>query len=381
MFTQKFKLFRLFGFSVEADATWLLLALLVTWTLASGVFPHYFEGLPAQTYWIMAVVGAAGLFMSIILHELGHSLVARHFGLQIKSITLFVFGGVADMEDEPASAKAELLMAVAGPATSIALSLALFGAALLFAPGKGISPLQGVLAYLAWLNGILAAFNLLPAFPLDGGRVFRALLWAWRGNLRWATRFASRVGGGFGIALIALGVFSLFSGNVVGGFWWILIGMFMRSASQSSYRHLLVRRALEGENLRRFMRTEVVTVPRYISLQELVDEYVYKYHFKMFPVVEDDRILGCVSTRGIRSVDRDEWGRTPVGEIMESCAGTNSIAPDEDPMKVLSIMSKTGNSRLLVVEGDKLVGIITLKDILSFLSLKMHLEEGEELPE
>ncbi|MFO7975449.1 MAG: site-2 protease family protein [Candidatus Hydrogenedentota bacterium] len=381
MFTHKIKLFRLFGFSVEADATWILLALLVTWTLASGVFPYYFDGLKTQTYWIMAAVGAAGLFMSIILHELGHSLVARRFGLPIKSITLFVFGGVADMEEEPANAKVELLMAIAGPATSIVLSLVLFGASFALSPGEGISPLQGVLIYLAWLNGILAAFNLLPAFPLDGGRVFRALLWAWRGNLRWATRFASQVGGGFGIILIALGVVSLFTGNVIGGFWWILIGMFMRSASQSSYRHLLVRRALEGESLRRFMRTDVVTVPRYISLRELVEEYVYKYHYKMFPVVEDDRVLGCVSTRSIRDIDREDWDSTPVGEIVESCTETNSIPPDEDPMKALSLMSKTGNSRLLVVEGEQLVGIITLKDILSFLSLKMDLEEGEEFAE
>ena len=381
MFTHKIKLFRLFGFSIEADATWILLAILVTWTLASGVFPYYFDDLQPRTYWIMAAVGAAGLFMSIILHELGHSLVARRFGLPIKSITLFVFGGVADMEEEPANAKVELLMALAGPATSIILSLAFFGAAFVFAPSEGISPLQGVLIYLAWLNGILAAFNLLPAFPLDGGRVFRALLWAWRGNLRWATRFASRVGGGFGIILIALGVVSLFSGNIVGGFWWILIGMFMRSASQSSYRHLLVRRALEGENLRRFMRTEVVTVPRYISLRELVEDYVYKFHYKMFPVVEEGRILGCVSTRNIRNVDREEWERTPVGEIMESCMEANSVPPDEDPMKALSLMSRTGNSRLMDVEGDQLVGIITLKDILSVLSLKMHLEEGEELSE
>ncbi len=383
MFTYKVKLFRLFGFSVEADASWVLLAVLVTWTLAHGVFPIYFEGLTTGTYWTMAIVGAAGLFMSIILHELGHSLVARRFGLPIKSITLFVFGGVADMEDEPPTATAELFMAIAGPATSIALALLMFGGALavpLVLPQyNGITPVQGVLWYLAWLNSILAVFNLLPAFPLDGGRVLRALLWGWRGNLRWATRFASNVGSGFGIVLIAMGIFWLFTGNVVGGFWWILIGMFMRSAAQSSYRHVLVRRALEGESLRRFMRTDVVTVPRYISLQELVEEYVYKYHYKMFPVVEDDKLIGCVSTRELRNVDREEWDRTPVGEIMGNCSESNSVSPDEDPMKVLSTMNRTGQSRMLVIEGDQLAGIITLKDMLNFLSLKVGLEEGEEL--
>jgi predicted transcriptional regulator len=189
------------------------------------------------------------------------------------------------------------------------------------------------------------------------------------------------VGGAFGIFLIALGVLSLFSGNVLGGFWWILIGMFMRSASQSSYQHLLIRRALEGENLRRFMRTDVVTVPRYISLRELVDDYVYKYHYKMFPVVEGDTVLGCVSTRNIRTVEREAWDGTPVGEIMERSCEANSISPDEDPMQALSRMSQTGNSRLLVLEGDKLAGIITLKDILNFLSLKMDLEEGEQMLE
>jgi Zn-dependent protease/CBS domain-containing protein len=381
LFTQKFKLFRLFGFSIEADATWILLAVLVTWSLATGLFPHYFEGFSAQIYWTLALLGAAGLFLSIILHELGHSLVARHFGLHIKSITLFVFGGVADMEDEPSSAKAELLMALAGPATSIALSLGFFGAAFAVGRGENISPLQGLLRYLAGLNGLLAAFNLLPAFPLDGGRVLRAALWAWRGNLRWATRFAAGIGGAFGIVLIALGVLSLLSGNVIGGFWWILIGMFMRSASQSSYRHLLIRRALEGESLRRFMRTDVVTVPRYLSLRALVDEYVYKYHFKMFPVVEEDTVLGCVSTRNIRLVDREAWDRTPVSEIMERTCESNSISPNEDPMLALSRMSQTGNSRLLVLEGDKLAGIITLKDILSFLSLKMDLEDDEQMLE
>ena len=288
MFTHKFKLFRLFGFSVEADASWLLLAILVTWTLASGVFPYYFGDLAPQTYWIMAAVGAAGLFMSIILHELGHSLVARSVGIHIKSITLFVFGGVADMEDEPATARDELLMAIAGPATSIVLALVFFGASMAVAAGTGISPLQGVLMYLAWLNAILAAFNLLPAFPLDGGRVFRGLLWAWRGNLRWATRFASRVGGGFGIVLIVLGVLSLFHGNVVGGFWWILIGMFMRSASQSSYRppYSCAGHSKEKTSARFHAHGRHHGPPLYISLRELVEDYVYKFHYKMFPVVE-----------------------------------------------------------------------------------------------
>lgn len=374
MFTYQLTLFRLFGFEVKIDASWLFLAVLVTWSLAAGLFPQQYEGFPPATYWVMGVAGALGLFISIVFHELGHSLVARRFGIPIRSITLFIFGGVADMGGEPPSAKSELWMALAGPATSIVLA-AVFYASSVAASAADASPaVTAVLGYLALINVILAAFNILPAFPLDGGRVLRALLWAAKRNLRWATRISSAIGSAFGAILIGLGIVYFLYGSFIGGIWWVMIGLFVRHASSASYQQLLMRRALEGETVRRFMKTDPVAVPDYISIQELVESYIYKFHYKMFPVTQEDRLVGCVSTRDVRQVAREDWERTTVRDIMGDCALENSITPDKDAVQALSQMSTSGNSRLLVVEGGQLVGIIALKDLLAFLSLKFDLE-------
>lgn len=374
MFTYQLTLFRLFGFEVKIDASWLFLAVLVTWSLAAGLFPQQYEGFPPATYWVMGVAGALGLFISIVFHELGHSLVARRFGIPIRSITLFIFGGVADMGGEPPNAKSELWMALAGPATSIVLA-AVFYASSVAASAADASPaVTAVLGYLALINVILAAFNILPAFPLDGGRVLRALLWAAKRNLRWATRISSAIGSAFGAILIGLGIVYFLYGSFIGGIWWVMIGLFVRHASSASYQQLLMRRALEGETVRRFMKTDPVAVPDYISIQELVESYIYKFHYKMFPVTQEDRLVGCVSTRDVRQVAREDWERTTVRDIMGDCALENSITPDKDAVQALSQMSTSGNSRLLVVEGGQLVGIIALKDLLAFLSLKFDLE-------
>lgn len=374
MFTYQLTLFRLFGFEVKIDASWLFLAVLVTWSLAAGLFPQQYEGFPPATYWVMGVAGALGLFISIVFHELGHSLVARRFGIPIRSITLFIFGGVADMGGEPPNAKSELWMALAGPATSIVLG-AVFYASSVAASAADASPaVTAVLGYLALINVILAAFNILPAFPLDGGRVLRALLWAAKRNLRWATRISSAIGSAFGAILIGLGIVYFLYGSFIGGIWWVMIGLFVRHASSASYQQLLMRRALEGETVRRFMKTDPVAVPDYISIQELVESYIYKFHYKMFPVTQEDRLVGCVSTRDVRQVAREDWERTTVRDIMGDCALENSITPDKDAVQALSQMSTSGNSRLLVVEGGQLVGIIALKDLLAFLSLKFDLE-------
>lgn len=380
MFSHRITLFRLFGFSVKADASWLLLAVLVTWSLATGLFPAYYEDLPQTTYWILGALGAVGLFGSIVLHELGHSVVARLNGIPIRDITLFIFGGVADMDEEPPSAPSEFIMAVAGPTVSVLLAAIFAG---IYFAGKSVlgdgdgagPPALGVFMYLAWLNGLLAAFNLVPAFPLDGGRALRAILWGWKGDLRWSTRIASSIGSGFGLLLIVLGIFAFISGNLIGGVWWFMIGMFVRAASSMSYKQMQIRRALEGESLRRFMKTGVVTVPRHISVQELVEEYVYKFHYKMFPLVDESgKLIGCISTRDIKEIPKEEWDQHPVADVAGSCSEQNTVSPGEDPMKVLTMMNRSGNSRLLVVEDGELVGIVTLKDMLNFLSLKMDLE-------
>jgi Zn-dependent protease len=379
MFEKRIPLFNLFGFKVGLDITWFILAILLTWSLAEGFFPHFFEGYSKATYWWMGAAGAIGLFVSIVFHEFCHSIVARKFGLPMKGITLFIFGGVAEMSEEPQNAKSEFFMAVVGPISSVVLAGIFF---LIQKLGKSINwpaSINAVLLYLTWLNLLLAGFNLIPAFPLDGGRILRSILWAIKKNLRWATHVASALGGAFGLFLIILGVISFIGGAFISGLWYFLIGMFIRSASQMSYKQLLIRRALSGEPAKRFMKTEPVTVAPSISISELVEDYFYKYHYKMFPVLEDSKLKGCVSTKEIKNLPKDQWSRHKVGEITEACSDKNTISPDTDAMKALSLMNNSDNSRLMVVEGDKLEGIITLKDMLKFLALKIDLEGNEKI--
>ena len=375
MFGKKIPLFSLFGFKVSIDLTWLILAVLISWSLAKGLFPSYFAGYSNATYWWMGVAGALGLFISIVFHEFCHSLVARHYKLPIKGITLFLFGGVAEMSEEPENPKVEFLMALMGPVSSVILGL--FLGAVVLAGGKTIwpGPVTAVLEYLAWLNFILAGFNLLPAFPLDGGRVLRAVLWKIKGNLRWATHVASELGSGIGLFLIIIGLITFITGGFVGGMWYFLIGMFIRWASQTSYRQLLIRNALAGEQIGHFMKTDPVTVPSSTSVEHLVDDYFYKYHYRMFPVTDNGNLKGCVDIKQVKELPRDQWTDHTVSEVTKPCSETNTIFPETDAMKVLSQMNRTGNSRLLVTEHNRLVGIVTLKDMLQCLSLKIDLEE------
>lgn len=375
MFGRKIKLFKLMGFEVGIDPSWLIIAVLIAWSLSMGLFPYEYKNLSTLTYWIMGIVGALGLFLSIIVHEFSHSLAARTFGMDIKGITLFIFGGVAEMKDEPPSPKAEFIMAVMGPLASIIIGLIFYGLRF-FGQKQGLSaPVNGVLGYLAFINLILAGFNIVPAFPLDGGRILRAILWGVKGNLRWATRVTSQIGSGFGILLIILGVISFLQGNFIGGMWWFLIGLFLRGAAKASYQQLLTRRALEGEPVSRFMKSDPVTVNPSITLQELVDDYIYKYHFKMFPVVSNGNSLsGCVTTRQVKDVPREEWDKKTVGEVAGVCSLENTIDKNTDAMEALSAMNRNRNSRLMVVDQGRLVGVIALKDMLDFLSLKVDME-------
>lgn len=376
MFGRRIKLFKLFGFEVRIDLSWVIIAVLIVWSLAIGLFPFRYKNLSAQTYWLMGVAGAVGLFLSIIFHEIFHSLVARRFGIPMKGITLFIFGGVSEMGEEPTSAKAEFLMAIVGPLSSIAIALACYGIHIQGLRSGWPESVDGVVQYLAYINGLLAVFNLLPAFPLDGGRALRAILWGLWKDLRWATRVSSAVGFGFGVLFILLGVFQFLTGNVIGGIWLFLIGMFLQNAARASYQQILIRKALEGEPVRRFMKTDPVTVSPSISIRQLVEDYIYKYHFQMFPVVKDsDKLVGCITAKELKEIPREEWGQKTVGEVATKCSPGNTIEPQADAMQALSTMARTGSGRLMVIEENRLVGVITLKDMLKFLSLKLELEK------
>ncbi len=376
MFGRRIKLFKLFGFEVRVDLSWIIIAALITWSLAVGFFPFRYKDLSLETYWLMGVVGAIGFFLSIILHEMFHSLVARRFGIPMKGITLFIFGGVSEMGEEPTSAKAEFWMAIVGPLSSIAIASVSYGAHILCVQNEWPESVNGVLLYLAYMNVLLAVFNLIPAFPLDGGRMLRAALWGLKKNLRWATRLSSGIGSGFGILLTLLGLIQFFAGNFIGGVWSFLVGMFLQNAARTSYQQLLMRKALEGEPVRRFMKTDPVTVPPSVTIQQLVEDYIYKYHFKMLPVVEDkDKLVGCITTKQVQEIPREEWNRIRVGEVAIRCSPQNTIEPQVDATQALSIMARTGSGRLIVIEKGRIVGVITLKDLLKFLSLKLELEQ------
>jgi len=375
MFGKTVTLFRVFGFEVKVDWSWLILGSLVVWSLATSLYPALYKGIDPAAYWVMAVAGAVGLFFSIVFHELWHSLVARKYGVHMRGITLFLFGGVSEMGEEPESPKAEFFLAVAGPVSSIVLAAVLLGLSYLLAGSGPMTPVTGVLKILGYLNFMLAGFNLIPAFPLDGGRVLRAVLWGTWNDLRRATRVAASVGAGLGAALMALGALQFFVGRSVGGLWTLIIGMFVRVAARSSYRQLLFRQALEGVPVRKFMAAEPVTLEPSISVEKLVEDYIYKYHHKLYPVVEGEKLVGCVTLDQIKGLGREEWASHSVGELARGCSPENTVGPDEDVMKALALMQRTGRSRLIVAEGGKLAGVIALKDIMGYIALKLDLEE------
>jgi len=376
VFGKRFTLFRLLGFEVRIDLSWIVIAVLVTWSLSKGYFPSEYPGLSDTAYWFMGAVGALGLFVSIILHELSHSLVARRFGIPMKGITLFIFGGVAEMDDEPPSAKAEFFMAMAGPLASIILGGIFY---VLFVISYGIAlVLTGIIGYLTVINWVLAGFNLLPAYPLDGGRVLRSALWYWRKDLRWATRIASQTGSVFGIGMIIMGIVNIMKGVVIGGVWWFIIGLFLRNASSMSYQQVLIRKSLQGEKVSRIMKKSPVTVPPSITIKELVEDYIYKFNYKMFPVLDGGRLIGCISTREVKEIPSEQWHRQRVEDYLLPCSHDNTVVPGMDAVDALSKMNQTGTSRLMVVENGMLVGIITLKDIMRFLSLRLDLETPDK---
>ena len=377
MFGRRITLFKMLGFEVRVDASWLLIAFLIAWSLAVGVFPNELPGLLTGTYWWMGIAGALGLFGSIVIHEFSHSIVARYYGVPMKGITLFIFGGVAEMEEEPPNPKTEFLMAIAGPLASVAIGGVFYAIGVAARTSWPIEFLA-VVGYLSSTNWLLAGFNMIPAFPLDGGRVFRAALWQRSGNLVRATRTAAFAGSSFGTLLIVGGVLQLLWGNFVGAVWWFLLGMFLRMVSAASYHRVLLQSVLKGEPVRRFMNRNLVSVPPDITVQDLVDNYIYKYHRKMFPVVTDSQqLVGCVSTEQVKKLPRSEWSQHNLREIAQPCSRQNTITPDTDAAKVLSIIGRAEDSPLLVVENDQLVAFVSPQDLLHFLSIKLELEGAD----
>lgn len=376
MFGSGLTLFKIFGFEIRVDLSFLLIAALVAASLASGYFPAVHEGLARATYWALAVLAVVGIFASIVLHELGHSLVARRFGIEMRGITLHLFGGAAELESEPTSATAELWIAVAGPATSFLLA-AIFRLGAVAAAGvsSGDLPVEMLLRYLASLNLVLAIFNLLPAFPLDGGRILRAALWLRSGDHDRATTLATRIGAGLGFGLAALGALQILAGHLGDGLWTVLIGFFIRSAAIASGLDLATRRMLGTATVARFMTADPVTVPVDMAISRFVEEVVYRTRHDTYPIVDGaGHPRGLATVGALHAVARESWPTTSVLEIAQPIDDAATVASTLPASQALDLMRKAGRSRLLVVDDGRLVGLLTLKDLLETLTLKMSIE-------
>ena len=382
MFGMRWRLFRLLGIPISVDASWLIiLGELLTLSLASA-FPAMFHGyFPAATheltpfeYWAMGLVTALTFFGCIVLHELGHAVVARARGMPIRGITLFLFGGVAELGDEPHSARTEFLMAIAGPVVSVMLASGFWILAVVGYNHGWPHPLVIVLGYLGMINGLVLGFNMIPAFPLDGGRVLRSILWGVTGNFRRATYWASLSGQTFAWLLIVWGLMQFFAGNWLGGIWLSMIGLFLNTAAQSGYQQVLVKQALQGEPVRRFMNSDPIVVPRSLDLLQWVEDFVYRHDRKTFPVISKGHLEGYIDTTMLARIPRGEWDRHTVGEVMQHDLTALTISPDADALAALGKMQRSGVSCLLVTLDDRLVGIISLSDLLRFLNLKLELE-------
>ena len=378
MFGESYTLFRVLGFEVKANVSWLFLALLITWTLAEGFFPFAYPDLPVTTYWLMALAGMIGLFASLLFHELSHSVVARAYGLPVGGITLFLFGGVAEMLSEPKTPKAEFRIAIAGPIASVLLGV-LFTALSVLMGLLGVpAHIAGVAGYLGFINFLLAVFNMVPGFPLDGGRVLRAALWHRSGDIRWATKWASRMGQGFGYLLVLLGIVNFVLGNIIAGMWWFLIGLFVSAAAAAGYRQLMTQQALQGRRVRRFMTPDPVTVPAQTTVRDFVEDYLYHHALDLFPVVDGEQLRGSVSLRQVREVPREEWGRLRVGDICREPEPGNTVEADTDAAEALQQMQTGRSGRLMVTDKGRLVGMLVLKDLLRFLEVRATLDPGDE---
>jgi Zn-dependent protease/CBS domain-containing protein len=387
MFGTRWRLFRLLGIPISLDASWLIIIALLTLSLAGGFprlleeyFPGTAQGVPEFEYWLMGLITALAFFGCILLHELGHAVVARARGMPIRGITLFLFGGVAELGSEPLTPGTEFLMAIAGPLVSVVLAVIFGLVASVGLASDWPHPIVIVLGYLAVINGLVVLFNLLPAFPLDGGRVLRSLLWWATGSLRSATYWASLSGQGLAWFLIASGIFQFFAGNWLGGIWTGLIGLFLNSAAQSSYQQVLIRQALQGERVSRFMNPDPIVVGPALDLRHWVDDFVYRHHHRAFPVVTEGRLQGLITTQALSNIPRESWGKHTVGELMETDLDDMAIGPDVDAMEALERMQRIGASRLLVIDGARLLGLVSLKDLLRFLNLKLEVEGADKGP-
>jgi Zn-dependent protease/CBS domain-containing protein len=375
MFGKRFNIMTVAGFKIGIDISWFFIAILLSWTLASGYFPFLYPHLSAGVYWTMGILGMLGLFVSVVLHELGHAVVARHFKLTVSQITLFIFGGVAELRNEPPSPKAEFWVAIAGPIVSVIIALCMFFLTKIGIHLKLPVSITAVTNYLALINIVIVIFNLIPAFPLDGGRVFRAILWGWKKNLGWATSITTHIGSAFGLILIFFGILSFVTGNFFVGLWWVIIGLFLQQAASTSRTQFYVRQELQGEKVLKFMTPTPISVGPTITIKDFINQYIYQSHHHLYPVTEEGNLLGYISLKEVKSLPHESWETTPVKKVMVPVSEFQTVSPNTNALEALNLIQQTDTSTLLVAEGNNLCGILTAQDLFKLISLKLELEE------
>jgi len=364
------RLGRIAGIEIGIHYTWLLAFILITWSLAQGFFPSEYPRWGPGTYWITGILAALLLFVSVLLHELAHSLVAQARGLPVRSITLFIFGGVSNLEEEAKKPAIEFTMTIVGPLTSLALAVIFWGLSQLIDTPS--SPAAAMLNYLWQINALLAAFNLLPGFPLDGGRVLRSILWGTTGNLVRATNIAATVGRFFGWALIAFGVFQLLQGNFLGGLWIAFIGWFLSSAADASRRDVTLREHLSGVPVREVMDPGTETVSPETSVEEVVRGAFLQGHRRAVPVGRDDRLVGIVTLTDVKELPQPKWAQTSVEEIMTR-QPLYRVTPDDDLNSAMRLIAQHDINQVLVLREGRLVGLLNRADIIRHLQLSQEL--------
>jgi len=368
-----FRLGRIVGIPISVDLSWFVIFALIVYTLAMFYFPQMAPGLSVPMRWLGGVIAALLLFGSVLLHELMHSIIAIRNGIRIGGINLFIFGGVSRMQSEPQTPEIEFKMAIAGPLTSLMLAAIFYG--LLKLGGVAFFGRLGVVivGYLALINVVLGVFNLIPGFPLDGGRVFRAILWGALNDLDRATRIASYVGQGFAYLFIVGGFWSMLFGAFLSGLWLVFIGWFLNNAAQQSYQQVQLRRALSGVDVHRVMSTDFPHLDPNLTLDEFVHDYLLKYGHSAYPVTDGDQFLGVVTINEAREVPRERWHDTRLRDVVKHLDGERVIKCTDDAFDALMHMAENHAGRMLVMCDGKLEGVVTQENVINLVRTKMQL--------
>ncbi len=361
---------RIFGIDIYVDSSWFLIFILFTWILAANYFPQKYTDWSRGLHWLIGIITSLLIFASVLIHELAHSVVALKQGERVKNITLFILGGVAQISEEPKKPSRELIMALVGPLTSLSLGVVFFILSVFL---RGTSePLTAVVSYLALINIVLAFFNLLPGFPMDGGRVLRAIIWQITANLRKATSIASKTGQGFAFFLIFLGILQVLRGNL-SGLWLVFIGWFLHSAAVRGYQQVMVETMLKGVRAEELMTKDFETVKGDLTIQELVDDHILKKKERVFLVLDKEHLRGIVCLEDVKATPRDKWATQRVEDIMTPREKLLFVSPDADGNKVLNSITSKDIHQVPVMEGEKIAGIICRSDILRFIQLRSEL--------